>query len=187
MVHRHCLGEDAKLSVPEISAVSRKWKITGTMQVKARGGGPRKLRKQKRSSSKDPQHDVAADGATVHHSTTQGTVHKEMLDGRVTQKMPLVSTRHKQSLGEKLLLPRVKFGRGSFMLWGCVASTHPGNLVEVECHVVSSQYQQVLELKFCWGWILQQDNEPRHYSKSTKAFMQREKCSVLDHLSPRPE
>ena len=31
------------------------------------------------------------------------------------------------------------------MLWGCVASTGTGNLVKVEGHMNSSQYQQILD------------------------------------------
>ena len=41
--------------------------------------------------------------------------------------------------------PPVKFGGGSIMLWGCVASTCTGNLVKVEGHMNSSQYQQILD------------------------------------------
>ena len=46
------------------------------------------------------------------------------------------------------------------------------------------QYQQILQdnvqasvtkLKLHRGWIFQQDNDPKHSSNSTKAFMQREK------------
>ena len=46
---------------------------------------------------------------------------------------------------EKHLLPTVKFGGGSIMLWGCVASAGTGNLVKIEGHMDSTQYQQILE------------------------------------------
>ena len=81
------------------------------------------------------------------------------------------------------------------MLWGCVASAGTGNLVKVEGRMDSSQYQQILannvqesvtKLKLRRGWILQQDNDPKHCSNSTKAFMQRNKY-VLEWPSQSPD
>ena len=72
------------------------------------------------------------------------------------------SEKKRTEFHEKNLLPTVKFGGGSIMLWGCVASTGTGNLVKVEGHMNSSQYQQILDknvqesvtkLKLCRGWI----------------------------------
>jgi len=82
------------------------------------------------------------------------------------------------------------------MLWGCVASAGTGNLVKVEGRMDSIQYQQILEnnvqesvekLKLHRGWIFQQDNDPKHSSKSTKAFMQRNKYNVLEWPSQSPD
>ena len=98
----------------------------------------------------------------------------------------------------KHLLPTVKFGGGSIMLWGCVASAGTGNLVKVEGRMDSSQYQQILannvhesvtKLKLRRGWILQQDNDPKHCSKSTKAFIAEEQVqhSGMAISVPRPE
>ena len=59
----------------------------------------------------------------------------------------------------------------SIMLWDYVASGGTGNLVKVEGRMNCTQYQQILEnnveesvtkLKLCWGWIFQQDNDPKH-------------------------
>ncbi|KAI4891778.1 hypothetical protein NFI96_017335 [Prochilodus magdalenae] len=89
-----------------------------------------------------------------------------------------------------------KIGGGSIMLWGCVASTGTGNLVKVEGRMDSNQYQQILEtnvqesvtkLKLPRGWIFQQDNDPKHCSKSTNAFMQRNKYNVLEWPSQSPD
>lgn len=97
---------------------------------------------------------------------------------------------------EKHLLPTVKFGGGSIMLWGCVASAGTGNLVKVEGRMDSTQYQRILEnniqesvtkLKLRRGWIFQQDNDPKHRSKSTQAFMQRNKYNVLEWPSQSPD
>ncbi|KAI4894507.1 hypothetical protein NFI96_003564 [Prochilodus magdalenae] len=100
------------------------------------------------------------------------------------------------ALREKHLLPPVKPGGGSIMLCGCVASTGTGNLVKVEGRMDSNQYQQILEtnvqesvtkLKLRRGWIFQQDNDPKHCSKSTNAFMQRNKYNVLEWPSQSPD
>ncbi|KAI4897892.1 hypothetical protein NFI96_005019 [Prochilodus magdalenae] len=194
----------------------------------------RTVRVNPQTSTKDLQHDLAADGVTVHRSTIRRTLHKEMLYGRVMQRKPFLRPHHKQSrlryakahldkvlwtdetkielfghnkgryawrkkntaLQEKHLLPTVKFGGGSIMLWGCVASTGTGNLVKVERRMDFNQYQQILEtnvqesvtkLKLRRGWIFQQDNDPKHCSKSTNAFMQRNKYNVLEWPSQSPD
>ena len=49
------------------------------------------------TSSKDLQHDLAADGVTLQRSTIQCTLHKEMLYGRVMRQKPFLRTCHKQS------------------------------------------------------------------------------------------
>ncbi|KAI4881208.1 hypothetical protein NFI96_010076 [Prochilodus magdalenae] len=42
----------------------------------------RTVRVNPQTSTKDLQHDLAADGVTVHRSTIRRTLHKEMLYGR---------------------------------------------------------------------------------------------------------
>lgn len=108
--------------------------------------------------SKDLKGHPAADVVNMHSSTTLCSLHKEKL------------------------YRTVKFGGGSIMLWGFVASGGTGNLVKVEGHMDSTQYWHILEnnvqesvakLKLCQGWIFQQDNDPKHCS--TWAVMQRKK------------
>ena len=98
---------------------------------------------------------------------------------------------------EKHLLPAVKFGGGSIMLSGCVASAGTWNMVnKVEGRMDSTQYEQIPEddvqesvtkLKLRRGWLFQQDNKPKHCTKYTQAFMQRNKYSVLEWLSQSPD
>src|SRR4029434_8477346 len=57
----------------------------------------------------------------------------------------LLGPNHKRYASRKKnLLPSVKFGKGSVMLRGCVASTGTGKLVKVEGRMESTQYQQIL-------------------------------------------
>lgn len=159
----------------------------------------RTVRVNPQTSSKDLQHHLAAGGVTVHRSTIQRTLHKEMLYVRVMQRKPFLHPQHKQSclryakahldkpasiwnkvlwtdetktelfghnkghyawrkkstaFQEKHLLPTVKYGGGSIMLWGCVASAGTGNLVKVEGHIVSADPgESVTKLKLRRGWI----------------------------------
>ncbi|KAI4894645.1 hypothetical protein NFI96_001030 [Prochilodus magdalenae] len=201
----------------------------------------RTVRVNPQTSTKDLQHDLAAEGVTVHRSTIRRTLHKEMRYRRVMQRKPFLRPHHKQSrlryakahldkqalfwnnvlwtdetkielfghnkgcyawrkkntaLQEKHLLPTVKFGGGSIMLWGCLARTRTGNLVKFEECMDSNKYQQILEtnvqesvtkLKLRRGWIFQQDNDPKHCSKSTNAFMQRNKYNVLEWPAQSPD
>ncbi|KAI4903034.1 hypothetical protein NFI96_033389 [Prochilodus magdalenae] len=57
----------------------------------------RTVRVNPQTSTKDLQHDLAADGVTVHRSTIRCTLHKEMLYGRVMQRKPFLRPHHKQS------------------------------------------------------------------------------------------
>ncbi|KAI4885008.1 hypothetical protein NFI96_001007 [Prochilodus magdalenae] len=57
----------------------------------------RTVRVNPQTSTKDLQHDLTADGVTVHRSTIRRTLHKEMLYGRVMQRKPFLRPHHKQS------------------------------------------------------------------------------------------
>ena len=101
---------------------------------------------------------------------------------------------------EEHSIPRQTLATHSKIWWrfhhACVASAGTGNLVRVEGRMDSSQYQQILannvqesvtKLKLRRGWILQQDNDPKHCSNSTKAFMQRNNYNVLEWPSQSPD
>lgn len=102
----------------------------------------------------------------------------------------------KTAFQEKNLLPTVQFGGGSIMLWGFVASKGTGILVRVEGRMYFTQYHQIFKnnvqesverLKLCRSWLFQQDNDTEYCSKSTKRFMHRHKCNVLERPSQSPD
>src|SRR4029434_7924777 len=77
--------------------------------------------------------------------------------------------RQKDSHTEKHLIPTVKYGGGSLMLWGCFPSKGPAHLVWIHCFMDSIKYQQILnenliaparKLKMGCGWTFHQDNDP---------------------------
>ncbi|KAI4887114.1 hypothetical protein NFI96_018934 [Prochilodus magdalenae] len=145
----------------------------------------RTVRVNPQTSTKDLQHDLAADGVTVHRSTIRRTLHKEMLYGRVMQRKPFVRPHHKQRRLSKNLV----------VVPSCCGAMWPVQGLGI-LKKKSYQYQQILEtnvqesvtkLKLRWGWIFQQDNDPKHCSKSTNAFMQRNKYNVLEWPSQSPD
>ncbi|CAJ0966371.1 unnamed protein product [Ranitomeya imitator] len=57
----------------------------------------RSVKGNPQTTSRELQHQLAADGVTVHRSTIQRTLHKEKLYGRVMRKKPFLQALHKQS------------------------------------------------------------------------------------------
>lgn len=84
------------------------------------------------------------------------------------------------AMDPKNLIPTVKHGGGSVMVWGAVAASGVGNLVFVEGNMNRFQYKSILEQnlqqsvdKLCLGasWIFQQDNDPKHTSQIVKDWL----------------
>uniref|UniRef100_A0AAY5KQQ2 Tc1-like transposase DDE domain-containing protein n=1 Tax=Esox lucius TaxID=8010 RepID=A0AAY5KQQ2_ESOLU len=91
-------------------------------------------------------------------------------------------------------IPTVKHGGGSIMLWGCFSSAGTGTLVRVEGIMNSSKYQAILsqnlpasvrklKMKFT---TFQHNNNPKHTSKSTKAWLHQKKINLLEWPSQSP-
>ena len=96
---------------------------------------------------------------------------------------------------ENNTLPTVKYGGGSVMFWGCFESSGTGNLQRVDGIMNSIKYQEILQqnvmqsvlkLKLGRHWTFQQDNDPKHSSKSTKAWFQKKGWKVLEWPSQSP-
>uniref|UniRef100_A0AAY5KTD7 WW domain-containing protein n=1 Tax=Esox lucius TaxID=8010 RepID=A0AAY5KTD7_ESOLU len=90
----------------------------------------------------------------------------------------------------------VKHGGGSIMLWGCFSSAVSGALVSVEGIMNSSKYHVILAqnlqasvrmLKMKRNFTFQHDNDPKHTSKSTKAWLHQKKINVLEWPSQSPD
>ena len=74
------------------------------------------------------------------------------------------------------LIPTVKYGGGSIMVWGCFAASGPGQLAIINRKMNSWFYQDILQenvrlsvrqLKLNRSWVMQQNNDSKHRSKST--------------------
>jgi hypothetical protein len=81
------------------------------------------------------------------------------------------------------LIPTIKYGGGSIKVWGCFAAPGPGQLAIIAGKINSQVYQEILqenELKRNRSWVMQQDNDPKHRSKSTTEWLQQKKICLLE-------
>ena len=90
------------------------------------------------------------------------------------------------------LIPTVKYGGGSIMVWGCFAASGPGQIAIIDRKMNSQVYQDILQenvrlsvrqLKLKWSWVMQQDHDPKHRSKSTTEWHQQKKIRLLEWSS----
>ncbi len=93
------------------------------------------------------------------------------------------------------IIPTVKHGGGSVMVWGCFAASGPGWLAIIDGTINSALYQKILkeniwpsvcDLKLKRTWVMQQDNDPKHTSKSTSEWLKKKKIKVLEWPSQSP-
>ncbi|KAG2456962.1 TCB1 transposase, partial [Polypterus senegalus] len=97
---------------------------------------------------------------------------------------------------KKNIIPTVKYGGGSVMVWGCFATSGPGRLAVIDGTMNSTVYQKILkenvrpsvrQLKLKRSWVLQQDNDPKHTSKSTSEWLKKNKMKTLEWPSQSPD
>lgn len=85
---------------------------------------------------------------------------------------------------EKNLLQTVKQSGGNVKVWGSFSASGPGQLYIIQGNINSHAYRQILdqnllpsvrELKLGRKWVLQQDNDPKHTSKTIKEWLKRKR------------
>lgn len=96
----------------------------------------------------------------------------------------------------KNTVPTVKHGGGSVMFWGSFSSSGTGKLVVIDGIMKSDDYIAILDenlkvsarnLGLGKRWVFQQDNDPKHKSKATTAWLQKNKVTVLPWPSMSPD
>jgi hypothetical protein len=94
------------------------------------------------------------------------------------------------------LIPTVKYGGGSIMVWSSFAASGPGQLAIIDGKMNSQVYQDILQenvrlpvrhLKLNRSWVMQQDNDPKYRSKSTTEWLQQKKIPLLEWPSQSPD
>ncbi|KAK3559789.1 hypothetical protein QTP86_020770 [Hemibagrus guttatus] len=177
-----------------VRAIIYKWRKHGTVENLPRSGRPTKItpraqRQLIQEVTKDPtttSKELQASLASVKVSVHDSTIRKRL--GRVPRRKPLLSKKNikarpcpimwrksSTAFQKKNIIPTVKYGGGSVMVWGCSAASGPRRLAVINRTMNSAVYQKILkenvrpsvyDLKLKRTWVLQQDNDLKHTSKA---------------------
>ena len=91
----------------------------------------------------------------------------------------------------------VKFDGGNIMVWGCMSWEGVGNLAEIEGRMDANQYVKILGDHLLSSMeeseisledlIFQQDNDPKHTSKTAKQWFEDHDIALLDWPPQSPD
>jgi hypothetical protein len=78
------------------------------------------------------------------------------------------------------MVPTVKYGGGSVMVWGCFSGCGTGDLVKINGIMKKEQYKQILQENAVPSglnlighvFIFLQDNDPKHSSKLCRGHVE---------------
>lgn len=109
----------------------------------------------------------------------------------------------RRRVGERMrddcVVPTVKHGGGSLMIWGCFGNSKVGDLVEITGKLDKEGYLAILRdhalpngLSLIGrGFVFQQDNDPKHSSKLCKGYLEeqhrRRKVNVMEWPPQSPD
>ncbi len=94
------------------------------------------------------------------------------------------------------IVPTVKHGGGSIMLWGCFSAAGTGRLVAIEGKMNAAKYRDILDenllqsaqdLRLGRRFTFQQDNDPNHTAKIMKEWLHNNSVTVLEWPSQSPD
>ena len=96
--------------------------------------------------------------------------------------------RSHDALREKCIVPAVKHGGGSLLLWGCFSSAGVGQLHKIDGIMKAPDFQNILAQKMIpsakkligRNYIMQMDNDPKYKAKSTTKVVKSKRIKVLD-------
>ncbi|KAI5147969.1 hypothetical protein ENBRE01_0029 [Enteropsectra breve] len=96
---------------------------------------------------------------------------------------------------DKNLIPTVKHGGGSVMVWGCFSYNGVGKLAIIDGNMNSIQYTRIVDSCLeqsaanlsITNYILQQDNDPKHTSTFTKDYFTSRNINVMSWPSQSPD
>lgn len=90
-----------------------------------------------------------------------------------------------EKMAPQCIMPTVKHGGGFIMVWGCFSGHGTGDLVKIEGIMKKEDYKRILQThaipsglrKIGRGFILQQDNDPKHSSRLCRGFVERKEAN----------
>ncbi len=95
---------------------------------------------------------------------------------------------------DKCVLPTVKQGGGSVMVWGCMSAAGSGELQFIEGIMNANVYFDILRQSMIpflrrlgHRAVFQHDNDPKHTSKMTTALLNKLRVKVMDWPSMSPD
>ncbi len=88
---------------------------------------------------------------------------------------------------DKCVLPTVKHGGGSVMVWGCMSIASTGELQFIEGTMNANMYCDILKQRLGRRAVFQHDNDPKHTSKMTTALLKKLRVKVMDWPSMSPD
>ncbi len=88
---------------------------------------------------------------------------------------------------DKCVLPTVKHGGGSVMVWGCMSAAGTGELQFIEGTMNANMYCDIPKQRLGRRAVLQHDNDPKHTSKMTTALLKKLRVKVMDWPSMSPD
>ncbi len=95
---------------------------------------------------------------------------------------------------EKCMVPTVKHGGGSVLMWGCMSAAGVGELHFIDGIMNSQMYCSILKEKMLPSLralgrraLFQHDNDPKHTSKATAGFLKKNRVKVIQWPSMSPD
>ncbi len=95
---------------------------------------------------------------------------------------------------EKCMVPKVKRGGGSVLIWGCMSAAGVGELHFIDGIMNSQMYCSILKEKMLPSLcalgrraLFQHDNDPKHTSKATVGFLKKNRVKVIQWPSMSPD
>ncbi len=95
---------------------------------------------------------------------------------------------------EKCMVPTVKHGGGSVLMWGCMSAAGVGELHFIDGIMNSQMYCSILKEKMLLSLralghhaLFQHDNDPKHTSKATVGFLKKNRVKVIQWPSMSPD
>lgn len=110
-----------------------------------------------------------------------------------------VRRRPSEAFLDMCLVPTVKHGGGSVMVWGCFAGSQVGDLIHVDGIMKKEHYHSILvhhaipsgEQLIGPHFIFQQDNDPKHTSKLCTSYLKRkeqqQRLTIMDWPPQSPD
>ena len=102
--------------------------------------------------------------------------------------------RNGEEYKEKCMVPIVKHGGGSILLWGCTSAAGVGELRFIDGIMNSQMYCSLLKEKMLPSLrahgrhvLFQHDNDPKHTSKASVGFLKKNRVKVIQWPSMSPD